>query len=647
MSKVKLLTVVILCFLSGTVWAPVMAWADYSSLYTPWMKNLDDDLLITQVTIPGTHDSAADHDHCDENSACKAVSWAVVTQTYNIQDQMEMGIRFFDVRLAYDQHNDRAFEFHHSSYDLKQSIGDAIGWAEDFLKKNPSEFLIWLIKQEHTKASADSFWYDLSNEFDGYPDLFYREKRIPTVGEVRGKIVIMARDKADYPQGYHVKWDSDTAYYVGVDKDLTYVAEDRYKLYGHSASSKFVDIRRNLYLARSCSDCNSSNSPNNLFITFLSGEGDPDHGPAHYAGYENLHTAKYLGEEAPKGPHSGIIAMDFAGDSAYDGDYILEVAIGQNPPHRIPHDYGDRNEGGGITTAHINDNDRPELIVLSIDSLEGENSAYYQIGWDIDKNGVPINSDNKSWTDRQAIPWQWKGQAGGGITVTDINSDGIPDLIVFMIHNPHGPNDGYYRIGYMDKTGTVGKWTDFMEIPGEFGDSTDGGGITTAHINDNDRPELIVLSIDDPSGENRGYYRIGWDIDVNGIPSYWTKRQSVPWQGKDQAGGGITATDMNNDKIPDLIVFMIDNPHGPNDGYYRIGYMDETGTVNKWTDFMGDSAWFGGANDGGGLTVDDIDGNGKPDLILFLIYDSDGENRGYYRILWDDWSGEGFPKNKE
>ena len=504
-----------------------------------------------------------------------------------------------------------------------------------FPEKNPTEFLIWLIKQEHTTASADSFWYDLSNEFDGYPALFYREKQIPTVGAVRGKIVIMARDKAAYDQGYHVEWDNDTTYYVGVDKDLTYVVEDRYKLYGHSVSSKFVDIRRNLYLARSCSDCNSSNSPNNLFITFLSGEGDPDHGPAHYAGYENQHTAEFLGEEASKGPHSGIIAMDFAGDSEYDGDYVLEVAIGQNPPHRIPHDYGDRNEGGGITIADIDGNGKPELIALSIDSLEGENSAYYQIGWDIDENGLSSN-----WTKGQSIPWQGKGQAGGGITARDINGDGIPDLIVFRIENPSGPNRGYYSIGHMDKTGSVppSQWTDFVEIPHAFADSNEGGGITIADIDGNGEPELIVLSIDSLKGPNRGHYSIGWNIDEKGITSRWTERQSIPWQGDGSAGGGITAQDMNGDDIPDLIVFMIEAPKGPNSGYYRIGYMDKTGTVSTWTDFMEDSAWFGGANDGGGLTVDDIDGNGKPDLILFMIYDADGENRGYYRILWDNWN---------
>lgn len=501
----KLFAVVILYFLSGIGWAPGMASADYSPSWTPWMKNLDDDLLITQITIPGTHDSAADHDHCAENSACKAVIEFASTQTYNIQKQMEMGIRFFDVRLAYDEHKDRAFQFHHGPYDLKQSIFDAIGWAQDFLKKNPSEFFIWLVKQEHTDADPDAFWRDLSSDLDGFPDLFYLKKKILTVGEARGKVIIMARNKAsEYDQGYHVEWPGNTLYHQGNDKDLTYVAEDHYKLATVHTSSKFVDIRRNLYLARSCSDCGS---PNTLFFTFLSGEGDKlGKGPAHYADYENKHTAEWLTEDAARGPRSGIVAMDFAGDGAHDGEYVLEALIGQNPPHKIP-------------------------------------------GW--------------------------------------------------------------------------------------FGDSNEGGGITVIDIDANGKPELIVLSIDDPKGANGGYYRIGWDVDTNGVPSNWTVPQSIPWQGDGQAGGGITAADMNNDGTPDLIVFMIDNPDGPNDGYYRVGFMDSNGTVTQWKDFEKDCEWFGGANNGGGITVTDIDGNGKLDLILFMIYDVDGENHGYYRIMWD------------
>ena len=192
-------------------WASEMMPADYP-VHKDWMKNLDDAELITKISIPGTHDSAADHDHCNENYNCSEVIEFVSTQTYAINHQLLMGVRFFDIRLAYEKEKGvERLRFHHGPYYLEQHFSDAIGWAQDFLGKNPSEFVIFLIKQEHTSVSADTFWEKITEVFKNYPqDLFYLERHVPTIGEARGKIIIMAREKADHPQGYHVEWPGNT-----------------------------------------------------------------------------------------------------------------------------------------------------------------------------------------------------------------------------------------------------------------------------------------------------------------------------------------------------------------------------------------------------------------------------------------------------
>jgi len=625
----------IIYLISGAALASVTAAADYP-VHADWMKSLDDTVPITQLSIPGTHDSATDYQHCEENYACSQVIDFASTQTYPINDQLQMGIRFFDIRLAYE---DDSLRFHHGALYLEQHFSDALDWAQDFLKKHPSEFVIFLIKQEYNKkkVSVNEFWKKITDEFSKYPsDLFYLQKSIPTVGEARGKIIIMARDEADYPQGYHVEWDSNTSYYLawtggdlGKKDTLIYIVEDHYSLWNVATITKFIDIRHNLALARLCPECSASKT---LFITFISGEGDPLHTPAHYADYENAQTSDWLVNTAPRGPRSGIVNMDYAGDPNHYGDEMLEAVIGQNHPYKVPGFLGDNSEGGGITAADVNGNGKPDLIAFNIDNPTGENGGYYRIGWDLDENGNP-----SSWLAPQSIPWQGDDQQGGGITATDVNGDGTPDLIVFMIDNPQGDNHGYYRIGYMDpRNGGVTGWTDFKEIPGGFGTESQGGGVTALDINGNGKPDLIAFNIDNPAGENGGYYRIGWDLDAEGNPSSWLAPQSIPWQGNDQQGGGITATDMNGDGTPDLIVFMIDNPDGPNHVWYRIGYMDKsTGVVSEWTDFEMVPGWFGNESAGGGTTVTDINHNGKPDLIVFYIDDPDGENSGYYRILWD------------
>lgn len=54
------------------------------------MKNLDDSLLISDMTIPGTHDSGALHSIFDVAGKC---------QDLNIKQQLKVGVRFLDIRL--------------------------------------------------------------------------------------------------------------------------------------------------------------------------------------------------------------------------------------------------------------------------------------------------------------------------------------------------------------------------------------------------------------------------------------------------------------------------------------------------------------------------------------------------------------------
>lgn len=302
-----------------------------------WMAGLDDAARITRISIPGTHDSAADTYHCSLDPNCLKLIGFVATQTYEITDQLAKGIRFFDIRLAYE---DDLLKFYHGNkkgrrFYLGQQLSDAIDAVQAHLKSNPYEFVIFLIKQEYNPSdiSNDTFWKKIYEQLDDYDynELFYFSQHgVPTVGEVQGKIVIMAREKpSDYPGSsdpYHVEWSDNTVHYEGHDGHLLYVVEDHYSLATVGTDTKFAEIMQNLYLAGYCDSCCN---PMTLFITFLSGEGDVlGKGPSHYAEYENLHTATWLREKG--GPHPGIVVMDFAGDSDYSGDWLIQEVIKQN-----------------------------------------------------------------------------------------------------------------------------------------------------------------------------------------------------------------------------------------------------------------------------------------------------------------------------
>jgi hypothetical protein len=55
-----------------------------------------------------------------------------------------------------------------------------------------------------------------------------------------------------------------------------------------------------------------------------------------------------------------------------------------------------------------------------------------------------------------------------------------------------------------------------MQVPGWFGWENQGGGIATADLDGNGRPELIVMHVDNPARDNHGYYRIGWNVRPDG-----------------------------------------------------------------------------------------------------------------------------------
>ena len=58
--------------------------------YKTWLKDIDDNKKISQLSIPGTHNSAA----------CHVALPSVQCQGATVTEQLEHGVRFLDVRVG-------------------------------------------------------------------------------------------------------------------------------------------------------------------------------------------------------------------------------------------------------------------------------------------------------------------------------------------------------------------------------------------------------------------------------------------------------------------------------------------------------------------------------------------------------------------
>lgn len=172
-------------------------WITYSSYVDGpcWMKYVDDNKFLDELSIPGTHDSGT----CSVDNDTEPQSSQVKCQQDYIPTQLLEGIRYFDIRLG--KGDDPGID-HGIFYLLKKDgnylhLSDVIGYFKTFLNENLSEALIMLVSRGNDEATDESITTAFAKVMADNPNLFYTSSHVPTLGEVRGKIVLLRRFRLD------------------------------------------------------------------------------------------------------------------------------------------------------------------------------------------------------------------------------------------------------------------------------------------------------------------------------------------------------------------------------------------------------------------------------------------------------------------
>jgi len=160
-----------------------------------WMSNIQNETPLSALSIPGTHNSPT----------CYKALPSVRCQAVSVKHQLENGVRFLDIRVQPQSSGDWSKEeliLVHSAFPISLTgnkyLRDLINVVFSFLDANPTETVIVSLKREGVGRSTDEQLSKILHDHYAVDrNRWFTDNRIPTVGEVRSKIVIIRRFSID------------------------------------------------------------------------------------------------------------------------------------------------------------------------------------------------------------------------------------------------------------------------------------------------------------------------------------------------------------------------------------------------------------------------------------------------------------------
>lgn len=299
-----LLLALILCAAAFFLLWPLTEHGDRSSVAgsADWMSRLDGSLPISDIALPGTHDSATQY---------VQLAWFSKCQSLDIGGQLEAGARYLDIRLGAD--GERLQLMHGFTKCKSSAFGGALYLDEllqqcyDFLDAHPTETVVFAVKQEHGDESVTAFETLLNAYVQASPAHWLLSETIPSLDEARGKLVLMRRyeDEAGLgaAAGIPLLWPNqnghdDLSLNTAVTDNGSYRlwVQDRYE---YDAADKWAAFTAGI--------AQNGAEPSDIALHFLSTKGTAAYG--HPYGFAKTLNAQLA--QAPAGELSGWIVLDY------------------------------------------------------------------------------------------------------------------------------------------------------------------------------------------------------------------------------------------------------------------------------------------------------------------------------------------------
>lgn len=263
-----------------------------------WMSKLDDDIKISQINIPGTHDTCARYG-----------GPLVECQSLELIKQLEAGIRFIDIRC---RHKKNEFAIYHGIVPQQIFFDTVRDVCQEFIRSHPRECIIMSIKEENKAEKCTRKFEETLNEYlIDNEHYWYLGDQVPTLGDVRGRIILLRRFSAStMPKGIDVSFWQDNATFDGTRNGVTIYVQDKYKV----PSALDVDMKNKWKAIEDALSHANGRTPEHMteiVLNFASGASALAH-PCTVAVYMNQKIKDYL-SNANNVCRSGygIIPMDF------------------------------------------------------------------------------------------------------------------------------------------------------------------------------------------------------------------------------------------------------------------------------------------------------------------------------------------------